>query len=361
MKPSILECVTALRNGRPVLCLIDNPSGVRRGFLLLAAENATPAGVNVLAREGRGVICAGIPAGIAKRLGLEPMVPHRFAGQDAVRSVCTVSVDARYGTTTGISAGDRAVTLRLLANPGSTRDDFVQPGHLFPYVVHEQGVLGRAEAAEAAADLARLAGLAPVGAFCGVLDGDGHVAGAAYLDELAARLGVPVVNVADLVRYRLYHDAYIKMEGREPLETRHGRFDMITFDDGLNGERHYALVRAAGDVPAVYAHAACVAGDVFASVACRSGERLQEAMAYASAHGGAVIYVGARVAPGDRRNAAVAHILSHLGYRTIALLRPWEGLEHSLREAGIAVARVVGSPGTDCVHTGAKEAMAVQR
>lgn len=365
MKPSISEAIASLQKGQPVLCLLDGPSGSTRGVLILAAANATASGVNVLAREGRGVICVGIPSQTAERLNLGPMVPYMMNHETAAaHSVSTVSVDALHGTTTGISAGDRAITLQLLASESSTADDFIRPGHLFPYIVHPAGVLGRADAAEAAADLAQASGLPPVGAFCGVLDAEGRLADEDYLTKLAERTGIAVIAMADLVEYRLFTAPYLEECGREELITDDGTFELITFRDQVNDERHSVLVNRSEEAdasPLVYVHRACVKGDVFGATHCRGRKRLHSALARVGKDGGVVVYVGSRTAPGVRTAAVAAQILRHLEYDSVRLLTPWTGLRESLGEARITVVDVCGRVEDECAHDETREAMALSR
>lgn len=317
MNPSISEGLKALRAGQPILCLIRDGSGSTRGSLILAAENATPAGVNMLALEGRGVVCVGIDAQIAERLELGPMVPLTNAS-NMVDAVSTISIDARVGTTTGISASDRAVTLRLLTADTATSDDFVRPGHLFPYVAHELGVLGRPEAAEAAVDLMRLLGMKPAAAFCGVLDKDGHLADAEYLAELAARTGLATVTMEDLIDHRLLHSRYLTCTDQGPVDTDQGPFHMQRFFDSVHDDEHHVLKSGLSSdrVATVYVHQACVQGDVFGDKACSSRQQLEAGLEQVKADGGILVYLGSRT-PLERGLSVAAQLIQASGVTSV--------------------------------------------
>lgn len=338
MKPSLRAAIDSIRQGKPVMCMTQSPTGSRRGFLLLAAENATAEGVNLLAKQGRGVVCVGLTKETARRLELDPMIPGESNGQHAV---CTVSIDAKEGITTGISAGDRAHTLRLLASSSSIADDFVVPGHLFPYVAHENGVLGRQEIAEAAVDIARLAGLAHVTSFCGILDTQGEVAQEDYLFELAERDDIPVFTMDELVNYRLLMDSFVERETRRQITTPHGRFTCTTFSDRLHDEEHIVLdspgVQQNEVAPTVYVHHACVQRDVFGAKTEESVDHLDTAQAKIQRDGGLIIYIGRRTPKGIASSAVAAHILAALDITAVRLYRPRAGLAEALSEAGFTV------------------------
>lgn len=360
MKPSIKTSMTSLREGQPVLLLSRDDSQTMRGALIVAAENATPGAVNLLAREGRGVVCVGISAQTAKRLDLGPMVPFGDDTQDVKHCVSTISIDASHGITTGISAGDRAITLQLLADETSVADDFVKPGHLFPYVVHPHGVLGHANTAEAAVDLAVLAGLKPVGAFCGILDRDGQLAGEEYLLDLAERTGLASITMDELIRYRLFNDKSLQEMSKEELVTGHGQFQLVTFTDPLRDDQHYllkSLTFTMQTVPTVYIHRACVKSDVFGAKGCHCRSNLDDAMAQTQRDGGLVIYVGEKTRDTEHCAAIATQLLSHIGVDTIRLQTPWEGLCDALIQADVSVAQVLGSQTRGCGHV-AREAMA---
>lgn len=347
MKPSLRAAIESIRQGKPVMCITQSPTGPSRGFLLLAAENASAEGVNLLAKQGRGVVCVGITEETARRLELSPMIPGESNGRHAV---CTVSIDAKDGITTGISAGDRAHTLLLLASSSSVADDFVVPGHLFPYVAHENGVLGRQEIAEAAVDMARLAGLAPVTSFCGILDTQGEVAQEDYLVALAEQADIPVFTMEELVNYRLLADSFVEQVARRQVTTPHGSFTCTTYFDRLYDEEHIVLdspgIQRDEVVPTVYVHHACVEMDVFGAQGDDSADNLDSAQAKIQRDGGLIIYIGRRTPKGIASSAVAAHVLAGLDISAVRLYRPHAGLGEALSEAGFSVYNTVTDNGS---------------
>lgn len=339
MKPSIQKCLQALRAGEPVLLTMRDNAGTTRGSLILAAERATPAGVNLLALEGRGVVCVGIDATTAQRLELSPMVPTAGASATMGHPVSTISIDAREGTTTGISAGDRAVTLRLLASEQSTSDDFIRPGHLFPYVAHDHGVLGRHETPEAVVDLVRLAGLKPAGAFCGVLDRSGKVADAEYLEELASRMELPTVSMEELVEHQLLHGQYLQRTEKAPLDSEYGDVEIEPVYDTVHDEIHHVVTKepANGKVGTVYVHQACVKGDVFRAKHCKRRKNLEAALEKVAQDGGIVVYLGSRT-PKARGLSIAAQLIAGSGLTTVQFIGSDDAAELStlLEQVGVA-------------------------
>lgn len=362
MKPAIRSSIDAIRHGRPVMAIYEDNTGIARGALLLAAENVTAASVNLMAREGRGVVCVGLTADVARRLDLRPMIPCSTRNENE-RSICTVSVDAKSGITTGISAGDRAHTLQLLAAPSSVPDDFVRPGHLFPYVTHQDGVLGRSDIAEASVDLARLAGLQPVGTFCGILDTDGGLAQEPYLLELAERAELPVLPLDDLIHYRLFNKSFITPGTTEPLETALGVFELTLYADHLHGEDHFLLTASRhkhSDLgPTVYVHRACLQGDVFGANRCSCKQYLAEAQQCIQAEGGMIIYVSQRAQDDVRAGAVAAHVLRERGIASFRLISPWARLSEMLRDAGCRVTGEIDPIPSGCTTRAPKEAVAL--
>lgn len=356
MKPSIQKCIQALRAGQPVLLTLRDDSGATRGALILAAENATPAGVNLLALEGRGVVCVGIDAATARRLDLSPMVQTADAAGAALHSVSTISIDAKHGTTTGISAGDRAVTLRLLTSEEATADDFIRPGHLFPYVAHEHGVLGRAEMPEAAVDLMRLAGLKPAGAFCGVLDRSGRVADAAYLQDLASRQGIATVGMDELVAHRLLHGRYLQPGDKEPLASDYGTLEIQSVRDTVHDDTHHVVSKkpGQGQTGIVYVHRACIKEDVFGARDGAGRRNLAAALRRLAAEGGLVIYLGPRT-PAERGPSIAAQLVALNGLRAVRPVGPdAAGLPALLEQVGVSAAAA-------CGEGAVKEAIAIHR
>ena len=266
----VKELLEELRQGRPVI-LVDDEDRENEGDLILAAEHATPDWVNFMLKECRGLLCVALTEERAKALDLPLMVERN---QDPQGTRFTVSVDAR-GTTTGISAFERAATIRLLADPEAGPQDFRRPGHIFPLVARPGGVLRRAGHTEATVDLLRLAGLTPVGSLIEILKEDGSMARLPDLLEFAGRHGLKVGTIADLIRYRLLKgDLYVRREAEASLPTRFGEFRILAFRDTLTKEEHAALVMGSWDPEEpvlVRMHSECLTGDALHSLRCDCG------------------------------------------------------------------------------------------
>ncbi|RTH07495.1 bifunctional 3,4-dihydroxy-2-butanone-4-phosphate synthase/GTP cyclohydrolase II [Thermus scotoductus] len=288
---SVRELMEELRQGRPVI-LVDDEDRENEGDLIMAAEHVTPEWVNFMLRECRGLLCAALTEERARALDLPLMVEKN---QDPQGTRFTVSVDAR-GTTTGISAFERAATIRLLADPEATAQDFRRPGHIFPLVARPGGVLRRAGHTEATVDLLRLAGLRPVGSLIEILKEDGTMARLPDLLEFAGRHGLKVGTIADLIRYRLEKgDLYVKREAEALLPTRFGEFRILGYRDSLTGEEHAALVMGSWDPEEpvlVRMHSECLTGDALHSLRCDCGFQRDLALERISKEGkGVLVYL----------------------------------------------------------------------
>ncbi|MBX6391628.1 MAG: bifunctional 3,4-dihydroxy-2-butanone-4-phosphate synthase/GTP cyclohydrolase II [Frankia sp.] len=288
---TIPQALAEIAAGRPVV-VVDDADRENEGDLIFAAEKATPELLAFMIRHTSGVICAPVTGADADRLGLDPMVgrnsePHHTA--------FTVSVDARSGVSTGISAADRAHTIRLLADPAAGPDDFTRPGHVFPLRARDGGVLSRAGHTEAAVDLARLAGLRPAGAICEIVNDDGSMARLPDLVRFAREHGLVLVSIADLIAYRRRAERQVVRLAEARLPTRHGLFRAIGYRDTVDGVEHVALVRGdLGDGADVLVrmHSECLTGDVFGSLRCDCGDQLDAALRAVAAEGrGVVLYL----------------------------------------------------------------------
>ncbi|MDE3736977.1 3,4-dihydroxy-2-butanone-4-phosphate synthase [Metapseudomonas resinovorans] len=233
--------IEAMANG--TMLVVTDDEGDGEGSLVIAAGRADAAAVNFMAREARGLICLALTEERCQALGLELMVPNSRARHGMG---FTLSIEARSGVSTGISAADRAHTIAVAVDPTSTATDLVQPGHIFPLRAQPGGVMQRAGHVEAACDLARLAGLMPAAVLVGILDEDGEPARGQALRDFAQRHGLPLGSVADLIHYRILHEGTIRRSGEYPIQTRHGEFRVVTYLDDYQGQLHLALVR--GDV-----------------------------------------------------------------------------------------------------------------
>lgn len=274
---TIDEALEEIKSGRMVV-VVDDEDRENEGDLTMAAQFVTPEAVNFMAAHGRGLICLSITAERAEELHLHPMVrsnTSRFG------TAFTVSIEAREGVTTGISAADRAHTMRVAIDPRTRAEDLVQPGHVFPLVARAGGVLARAGQTEAAVDLARLAGLIPAGVICEVMNDDGTMARVPDLIEYCRRHGLKMVTVADLIRYRRRTEKLVRPVAVVQMPTQFGEFVAHGYESLLDGEQHLALVK--GDVAGkenvlVRVHSECLTGDVFHSMRCDCGEQLQGAL-----------------------------------------------------------------------------------
>ncbi len=294
---TIPEALADLRAGKFVI-VVDDEDRENEGDLVVAAEFATPAAVNFMAREGRGLICVPLTGARLDQLGIPLMVPaaRNTAG---FGTAFTVSVEARHGVTTGISAHDRARTIAVLADPASGPGDLAMPGHIFPLRARAGGVLERAGQTEAAIDLTTLAGLTPAAAICEIMGEDGTMARRPELERFAARHGLRIVSVADLIAYRRAREeaAVVRRGAAVRLPTAHGAFRLFAYGEPARPGRepHLALVHgdlAPGDPPLVRLHSECLTGDVFGSARCDCGPQLDRAMAAIVAAGrGAILYL----------------------------------------------------------------------
>ncbi|BBT15313.1 3,4-dihydroxy-2-butanone 4-phosphate synthase [Metapseudomonas otitidis] len=230
--------IDAMASGSMLVITDDEYEG--EGSLVIAAGHANAEAINFMARDARGLICLALTEERCRALGLELMVPHSRARHGMG---FTLSIEARSGVSTGISAADRARTIAVAVDPASVAADLVQPGHVFPLRAQPGGVMQRAGHAEAACDLARLAGLMPAAVLVGILDEQGEPARGQALRDFAQRHGLPLGSVADLIHYRILHEGTIRRSGEYPLQTRHGEFRVLTYLDDYQGQLHLALVR----------------------------------------------------------------------------------------------------------------------
>jgi 3,4-dihydroxy 2-butanone 4-phosphate synthase/GTP cyclohydrolase II len=286
---SIEEAVEDIRNGKMVV-VVDDPERENEGDLVVAAQFATPEVVNFMATHARGLICLCLTGERCEQLGLPPMTPRNEA---RLGTAFTVSVEAREGVTTGISAADRAHTIHVAIDPASTPHDLVQPGHVFPLRARDGGVLVRAGQTEAAVDLARLAGLVPAGVVCEIMNEDGTMARVPDLVPYCERHGLRMITVADLIEYRRRTEKLVERVVSVQLPTEFGLFTAIAFRETLTGRDHLALVMGQlGEDVLVRVHSECLTGDVFHSLRCDCGEQLEAALAAISAEGrGVLLYM----------------------------------------------------------------------
>ena len=288
---TIEDAIEEIRAGRFVV-VADDADRENEGDLTIAAQFVTPDAVNFMATHGRGLICLCLTPERCDELGLRQMTDQNEA---QFGTAFTISIEARDGVSTGISAADRARTIQVAVDPTSTPSDLVQPGHVFPLRARAGGVLQRSGQTEAAVDLARLAGLAPAGVVCEIMKDDGTMARVPDLVEFCARHGLMLVTVADLIEYRRRTEKLVERVVSVRLPTDHGDFQAVAYREMLTGKQHVALVK--GDVEGqvdvlVRVHSECLTGDVFHSRRCDCGEQLERALAKIEEEGrGVLLYL----------------------------------------------------------------------
>jgi len=288
---TVEEAAAALLRGLFVI-IVDDEDRENEGDMVIAAEKVTPEGINFLATQARGLICVALTEQRCDELQLQPMVEHNTSTHGT--AFC-VSVEARQRVTTGISAADRATTVRALIDPATRPHDLARPGHMFPLRARSGGVLKRAGHTEASVDLALIAGLVPAAVICEVMDRDGSMARLPRLFEIAREHGLMVVTVRDLIAYRMRTERLVERVATASLPTRHGEFRVIGYRSSVTSEEHLALVMGepAPERPVlVRVHSQCLTGDVFASARCDCGAQLETALArIAGEHEGVMLYL----------------------------------------------------------------------
>ncbi len=330
---SIPEALEEIRAGR-MLVVVDDEDRENEGDLTMAAQCVTPAAINFMAMHGRGLICLALPPERCDQLRL-PLMSSLNTSRFGT-AFCE-SIDAAEGVTTGISAADRAHTIRVAMSPQSGPHDLARPGHVFPLRAREGGVLVRAGQTEAAVDLARMAGPEPGGIICEIMNEDGSMARRAELTEFCIRHGLKMISVAELIRYRLETEHFIERQAEGCVRTEFGSFKTISYVSTVNGETHVALI--AGEVAGrpnvlVRMHARCLYGDVFGSTHCNCQQNIRASLARIAEEGqGVLVYLHqSGLAPRTHYPPAEAHaapqhesgigaqILADLGLTTIRLL-----------------------------------------
>jgi 3,4-dihydroxy 2-butanone 4-phosphate synthase/GTP cyclohydrolase II len=291
MLNTIVEAIEAIKSGKTII-VVDDEDRENEGDFLTAARNATPETINFMVRNGRGLVCAPITQKRAKELDLEPMVSRNTTSHE---TNFTVSVDLLAGCTTGISASDRSKTTLALIDPSTKPEDLGRPGHIFPLIARDGGVLRRTGHTEAAIDLAVLAGFEPAGVICEIMKEDGEMARLPELLVIAKEFDLKIISIKDLIAYRLATETLVHKDVSVKMPTKWGDFDMIAYTQVDTGENHLALVKGSWepDEPVlVRVHSSCVTGDIFGSCRCDCGPQLHRAMEMINKEGkGVIVYM----------------------------------------------------------------------
>jgi len=288
----IEKAIEEIKVGRMVI-LVDDEDRENEGDLCMAAEKVTPEAINFMAKYGRGLICLAMSNAMIDKLDLPMMVDNNTS---AFQTGFTVSIEARCGVTTGISAADRARTIHTAVADNAKPNDLVRPGHIFPLRAREGGVMVRVGQTEGSVDLARMAGLKPAGVICEIMDEDGTMARMPALEKFSQKHGIGICTIADLVEYRMKNEAFVHRAAESVIPTQHGgEFRMIAFENDVDQLLHVALVKGQIDPEKpvmVRVHSECMTGDIFGSLRCDCGDQLHKAMSMIEKEGvGVILYL----------------------------------------------------------------------
>ena len=290
---SIETALTDLKLGKMII-VVDDEDRENEGDFILAADMVTPEAINFMATVGRGLICTPLSAELAKKFDLPLQVESNTASHG---TAFTVTIDAREKISTGISASDRSHTIKLLTNEETKANDFVRPGHIFPLIAKDGGVLERPGHTEASVDLSKLAGFSPVGVICEIMNPDGTMARYAELCQLAEQYNLKMISIADLIEYRKKNESLISSVESIPFPTHYGEFQMFIFKSEILKQEHVAIVKGpvselVGPATLVRVHSECLTGDVFGSMRCDCGEQLSSSLKEINSKGrGVLIYL----------------------------------------------------------------------